>query len=41
MTKSYVNLAVKPDTHKKLKAMKEVHRITFDELMNEFMDVTK
>ncbi len=41
MTKEYVNLAISRDTHKKLKDIKEVLGITFDELMNELMDVTK
>ena len=38
MTKEYVNLAISRDTHKKLKDMKEVHRITFDELINELLE---
>ena len=38
MSKGYINLAVKPETYKKLKQIKEVHGLTFDELINKLLE---
>ena len=38
MTKNYFQIAVREDTYKIIKAMKEVHGITYDELINELLE---
>ena len=38
MTKNYRSLQVKDATYNKLKQRKEVHGITYDELINELLD---
>ncbi len=38
MTNSYTNLAIRSDTHKRLKIRKEVHGLTYDELIRELLE---
>ena len=38
MSKNWINLAIRPETHKLLKARKEVLGLTFDELIKELLE---
>ncbi len=38
MPNNYTNLAIRSDTYKKLKARKEVHGMTYDELIKELLE---
>ena len=39
MSKNYLNISIKASTQIKLKKMKEVHDITYDELINDLISV--
>ncbi len=36
--KSHMSIGLKPDTYKKLKIRKEVHGLTYDELIRELLE---